>query len=207
VKTGKNWTRPTICLLSSLQLLIFFAAALVSRPSYSAAPCSSRKFDAQIAAAVKRHWFDFRAPAYLKAQLCAESGLNPDAVSPVGAQGLGQFMPRTWQDTVRKLNWDGAFHSPFNPKYAIDAAAVYQGDSRTAWDAAGRTPVQRNDLGLCAYNAGLGNCLQAQTRCKGARLWPDIAPCMPAVTGSRAQETLTYVWRINNYAGFLTVRP
>lgn len=46
-----------------------------------------------------------------------ESGFNPDAVSPVGAQGLMQFMPGTW---IRY-----GHGSPFNPKAAIFAGAAY----------------------------------------------------------------------------------
>ena len=46
-----------------------------------------------------------------------ESGFNSDAVSPVGAQGLMQFMPGTW---IRY-----GHGSPFNPKAAIFAGARY----------------------------------------------------------------------------------
>lgn len=34
-------------------------------------------------------------PAFLAAQIDAESGFNPDAVSPAGAIGIAQFMPAT----------------------------------------------------------------------------------------------------------------
>ena len=34
-------------------------------------------------------------PNLLLSQLTAESGLNPNAVSPVGARGIAQFMPGT----------------------------------------------------------------------------------------------------------------
>jgi hypothetical protein len=46
-----------------------------------------------------------------------ESGFNPGAVSPKGAQGLMQFMPGTWARYGQG--------SPFNPKAAIFAGAAY----------------------------------------------------------------------------------
>jgi soluble lytic murein transglycosylase-like protein len=46
-----------------------------------------------------------------------ESGFNPRAVSPAGAQGLMQFMPGTWARF--------GHGSPFDPKAAIFAGAAY----------------------------------------------------------------------------------
>ncbi|MHB1643611.1 MAG: transglycosylase SLT domain-containing protein [Acidithiobacillus sp.] len=67
-----------------------------------------------------------------------ESGFNPDAVSPVGAQGLMQFMPGTW---IRY-----GHGSPFNPKAAIFAGAAYL---RHLALKLGSWP-----LALAGYNAG-----------------------------------------------------
>lgn len=59
-----------------------------------------------------------QVPASLILAVAAqESGFNPDAVSPKGAQGLMQFMPGTW---VRFGQG-----SPFDPKAAIFAGARY----------------------------------------------------------------------------------
>ena len=55
--------------------------------------------------------------AMILAVAAQESGFNPDAVSPKGAQGLMQFMPGTW---VRFGQG-----SPFDPKEAIFAGARY----------------------------------------------------------------------------------
>ncbi|WP_291521806.1 transglycosylase SLT domain-containing protein [Acidithiobacillus sp.] len=67
-----------------------------------------------------------------------ESGFNPDAVSPVGAQGLMQFMPGTWARF--------GHGSPFNPKAAIFAGAAYL---RHLALQLGSWP-----LALAGYNAG-----------------------------------------------------
>ena len=46
------------------------------------------------------------------AQLAQESGWNPNATSPAGAQGIAQFMPATWATY-------GEGGDPFDPDDAI----------------------------------------------------------------------------------------
>jgi hypothetical protein len=76
--------------------------------------------------------------ALLAAQLYAESGFNPFAVSPRGAQGLAQFMPGT-ADAY-------GLADPFDPERAIDAQARLMRDLLRRF---GSVP-----LALAAYNAG-----------------------------------------------------
>jgi soluble lytic murein transglycosylase-like protein len=76
--------------------------------------------------------------ALLAAQLYAESGFNPAAVSPAGAQGIAQFMP----GTARSLGLD----DPFDAAKAIDAQAHLMRDLLRQL---GSVP-----LALAAYNAG-----------------------------------------------------
>lgn len=127
------------------------------------------------------------------------------AVSPVGAQGLAQIMPATFAEIVRQLHWDAAV-SAFNPERAIAAGSFYQGNMRRVWGAEGRTGADRNRLGNAAYNAGTGSILKAQKACGNARLWQDIAPCLPSITGRYASETLNYVQNITTYAAELKER-
>jgi hypothetical protein len=80
------------------------------------------------------------SPVLLAALLKAESGFDPRAVSPAGAQGIAQFMP----GTARGLG----LSDPFDPAAAIPAAArLLAGDVRSF----GSIP-----LALAAYNAGPG---------------------------------------------------
>lgn len=79
----------------------------------------------------------------LAAQIEAESGWDPEAVSPDGAVGLAQFMPETWEEIA------GPDEDPRDPEAAIPAQAIYMAelyDRFGSWDQA-----------LAAYNWGMGN--------------------------------------------------
>lgn len=88
--------------------------------------------------------------AVLAAQLNAESSWNPKAVSVVGAQGLGQFMPGTW------ATW-GNGGDPFDPKAAIAAQGRFMGalvqQLAPLSKSSGTDSVS---LALAGYNAGAG---------------------------------------------------
>lgn len=108
------------------------------------------------------------------------------------------MMPGTWVDVIRAMGWPKLV-SRRDARYAIEGGGWYQMKQRTAWGAQGRSPVQRNDLGLAAYNGGLGNMLKAQRACNDARLWEQIAPCLEGVTGQYSSETLDYVVKIHRW--------
>jgi hypothetical protein len=76
----------------------------------------------------------------LAAQLYAESGFNPFARSPAGAEGIAQFMPGT-AAAIGLLD-------PFDPEAAIDAQGHLMRDLLGRF---GSVP-----LALAAYNAGPG---------------------------------------------------
>ncbi len=57
------------------------------------------------------------SPSILLAVAAQESGFNPGAVSPAGAEGLMQFIPATWEKYGRG--------SPFNARDAMFAGARY----------------------------------------------------------------------------------
>lgn len=116
--------------------------------------------------------------AVLAAQLEAESGFDPNAVSSVGALGIAQFMPGTWATWGRDANGDG-IASPFDPLDAIAAQGalmchLLSTATKTGWG----DPI---DLALAGYNAGWG----AVTRYRGVPPFP---------------ETTAYIARIRSTA-------
>lgn len=135
--------------------------------------------------------FDWRL---LKAQLIAESGLNPRAVSPVGARGLGQFMPDAWREKLAAQGMD-ASTSPFDAKASIRCAGFYMRWLVRQW-ASPRPAAERYKLALASYNAGIGNILAAQKLAMSNR-YSAIMAQLPKVTGAEnARQTSTYVERI-----------
>ncbi|HKH23482.1 MAG TPA: transglycosylase SLT domain-containing protein [Solirubrobacterales bacterium] len=78
------------------------------------------------------------SPGLLAAQLMAESGFNPRAVSSAGALGIAQFMP----STARSYG----LTDPFDPVASIDAQAHLMSDLLRRFHSV--------PLALAAYNAG-----------------------------------------------------
>jgi cell wall-associated NlpC family hydrolase len=126
----------------------------------------------------------FVTESVLAAQLFQESQFNESAVSPVGAQGIAQFMPATWATWGRDENGDGKA-DPFDMQDAIPAAARF--DAHLA-DMVAAVPGDRTELMLAAYNAGPGAVLQYQ----------GVPPF---------QETQAYVRTITDLASQWSVTP
>lgn len=103
-------------------------------------------------------------------------------------------MPTTMPEIRRAIQFT---KSPFS-KAAIYPAAYYQGKVMGVW-VAKRSPFQRWLLGLACYNAGCGNILKAQAYCDNALLWKIIQHCLHLVTGKKANETKTYVSRVQKW--------
>ncbi len=130
--------------------------------------------------------------------------MNPNAVSPVGAEGIAQFMPGTWRDVSRQMGIPYGI-SPRDAKWAIDAGAYYMARQRRTWSSP-RPDLDRHFLAAASYNAGAGNLLKAQRLCRGAVLYDEIIACLPAVTGRHSRETITYVKRIQRWRAEMGAR-
>ncbi|MEU0373416.1 bifunctional lytic transglycosylase/C40 family peptidase [Streptomyces sp. NPDC006283] len=92
------------------------------------------------------------SPNLLAVLLTQESGFNPKAKSPVGAQGIAQFMPSTWESNGVDGNGDGK-RDVWDPEDAIPSSANYL---CTIADDVKDVPGNKQHNMLAAYNAGSG---------------------------------------------------
>ena len=173
--------------------LVGLSACVFSHQACSARRIDTRQYDDQIRSAWRRY-----LPVYHWgigwAQMAQESAFKVDARSPVGASGLAQFMPLTWQDMKRAgVVPDDA--SPRDARHAIQAQAFYMWRLNRTWSSK-RTDGDRMRLALASYNAGAGNIIKAQRACNMVVEYDAIMCCLPQVTGRHAFETLDYVPRI-----------
>ncbi|MDH4277362.1 MAG: transglycosylase SLT domain-containing protein [Acidimicrobiia bacterium] len=113
------------------------ATTRLSPANAATASAAPDRFRALFQQAGSTHGVD---PGLLAAVAKNESGFNPNAISPAGAQGIMQFMP----GTAAEFGVD-----PFDPASAIDGAARFL---RQLQDQFGSV-----ELALAAYNAGPGN--------------------------------------------------
>jgi len=118
----------------------------------------------------------------LARQTNAESGFDPEAVSPAGAIGLAQFLPETAEE------WG---IDPLDPEEAIDGQARYLRWCRDRWDPdlPGRVADDIKALGLYCYNAGIGNAYASQRRW-GWVTWAQAEPHAPAETQGYVRKVL-----------------
>lgn len=137
--------------------------------------------------------FDWRV---FKAQSMTESRLDPNAVSWVGARGLMQLMPSTYE-SIRSKNRE--FGPISNPEWNIAAGIYYNRQLWRQWES-GAAKTDRKDFMFGSYNAGRATILRAQRVALGKslneQLWLSIQNVAPDVPGWRHRETLDYVQRI-----------
>lgn len=180
---------------------LFILAALLLQLQSLSAVSFSNKYDRAIQKSVKLYWTDLEKPKYWKAQLYQESRFKKYVVSPVGAMGLAQFMPGTWKQISKELNYP-AYANAFIPKYAIFAGAYYMRKLRNSWSWK-RPLMDKHYLALASYNGGIGNMIKAQKLCDNKILFKDIIPCLHKVTGHHSNETIDYIKRIKRWYSLL----
>lgn len=106
---------------------------------------------------VQEAWSDAESvgipPGYYVRQINQESGFNPSAQSPAGAEGIAQFMPSTAAGIPNPLG--PGMLNPWDPHQALLAAARYM---------AAAAQQYRGDYAkaLAAYNGGSGEVTAAE---------------------------------------------
>ncbi len=187
--------------MSAGRLLLTCACALaLAAGSARAQKAASRtRYDPIFRKYTKRFFgpaFDWQ---YFKAQGMAESGLDPRARSRVGARGVMQLMPGTY-DLIRKARRErmGAIE---DPESNIAAAILHD---RDLWLSMQENPTfeERVRFMFGSYNAGEGPIGRARQAARAARLdehrWQSIQQVAPRVPNWRYRETLPYVDRIES---------
>lgn len=140
--------------------------------------------------------FDWRI---FKAQGIAESNLDMNAKSYVGARGIMQLMPSTFQEIQSKNPEVKAIN---HPEWNIAAGIYYDRQLWTQW----RQQVidaDQNRFMFGSYNAGRGTLMRAQEVARAKpldpMLWPSILVVASEVPKWRHQETLGYIEKIEAY--------
>ena len=175
-------------------MLVALVSAVV--PPRASAQASSEKYDAMFRKYTKRFFgpgFDWRL---FKAQGMAESNLNPQARSGVGARGIMQLMSSTYKE-VRSRNPD--LGKIDDPEWNIAAGISYNRQLWRQWQP--ESDVRHlYEFMFGSYNAGRSILLRAQRvardRALDDRLWPSIETVASSVPRWRYTETLAYVERI-----------
>jgi hypothetical protein len=129
------------------------------------------------AAAARRHGLD---PELVLAVVAVESGFRPQAVSPKGAQGLMQLMPKTASEL--------GVADAFDPEQNLDGGVRHLGSLLSLYDG----DVRR---ALAAYNAGEGAVARhngvppyAETRAYVERVLARYSPPAGSPPGSKAKK-------------------
>ena len=178
--------------------LALLSAIAVQVPTASAQPHDpADRYDDTFRKAAKRSFgpaFDWRL---FKAQGMAESNLDPQARSRVGARGLMQLMPSTYRE-IASENADLAMIN--NPELNIEAGIAYDRRLWLRWENDSIVDDRRQFM-FASYNAGRGTLLNAQRRARERRLdprqWRNIEKIAASVPRWRHVETLDYVRKID----------
>ncbi len=128
--------------------------------------------------------FDWR---WFKAQGITESGLRADATSWVGARGIMQIMPATFEEIAELSSLP--IRDTEDPAQNIAAGVFYD---RRLYDLWSDIPDRRQRLAFAfaSYNGGRSRTLRAQDRCPSeCAQWPNVQAYVP-------EETRNYVMKI-----------
>lgn len=179
-----------------------FFLGIIASFGVQSIPCEANGvtgiYDTVIKSAVNSYW----TPVYqkywcfYKSQLIVESGLRPDVRSPVGAQGLAQIMPATWEEVTKKT---GVNCHPYDAACSISMGAFYMNERIRGWSGMPRSDLCRLELAWASYNAGFGNIIKMQKVSGMKRCWDEIGPHAPKVTGRHALEVQNYITRIHQW--------
>jgi soluble lytic murein transglycosylase-like protein len=127
-----------------------------------------------------------------------ESNYDPKALSPRGAMGLGQIMPKTAKELGLIVGDDKTPGSVWHAESNLEASARYLKKLFDKYQKVGISEKEAWSFAAGAYNAGMGNIAKAINKIshEPVKTWNQVADVLPQVTGKYSQETIRYVNRL-----------
>ncbi|EAU55339.1 lytic transglycosylase domain-containing protein [Mariprofundus ferrooxydans] len=141
------------------------------------------QFESDVMLAAKETGLD---PASIWGVIRQESLFNRQALSPAGARGLMQLMPKTAKMVAGQINLHGGHRQLFSPAVNIRLGSRYLADMKSRFD-------NKLALAAAAYNAGPGRVSQwlERTPFDSSEVWVETIPY---------NETRRYVQHVIAYA-------
>ncbi|WP_297012897.1 transglycosylase SLT domain-containing protein [Thalassospira sp.] len=121
-------------------------------------PATADQYRRELTRVVQQEWGLDGSVAVHAAQIHQESGWRAHVDSPVGAQGLAQFMPTT-ADWIAEIYPDLGAAAPYSPVWAIRAMVRYDRhilDRLTPWRSPVLAACDAWAFTLSGYNGGPG---------------------------------------------------
>lgn len=179
-------------------LLVGVAVGIVSTLWWATAsaqvPPAAQAYRRDLVRAAQDVWGMDAPVSLLAAQLHAESAWRPDAVSPVGAQGLAQFMRATAADVARR--YGGGPPNPFDPRWAMAAQSRYLRELHAAV-AGAANPSERMAFSLAGYNGGARHVQRRRAlSATPERCFNAACDINPGVSSASQRENRAYSRRI-----------
>lgn len=141
----RKYARYALIAVVALMLLPLLAMA-------ADVPQAAKHYQRDLTRQARAVWGMDAPVAAFAAQIHQESRWRTDARSPVGAQGIAQFMPATATWISGAYRWGEA--QPYNPGWALRALVTYD---RHLWERVQASDAcSRMAMALSAYNGGLG---------------------------------------------------
>lgn len=184
-------------------ILVLLLGSVPSLAAQGRGAAAADRYDPHFRKYTKRYFgpaFDWRL---FKAQGMAESRLDTAARSRVGARGIMQLMPSTFE-SIRSRAPD--LVSIDDPEMNIAAGIRHNRELWRLWPEAA-TPVDQRRFMFASYNAGRTTIRRAQGVARASNLdphvWESIAAVAARVRRWRQAETLRYLRTIETWFGQL----
>ncbi|WP_445364410.1 transglycosylase SLT domain-containing protein [Microbulbifer sp. ANSA003] len=140
--------------IPALVLALSIALLASCHPAYAEIPRASQIYKRTLIRAAHAHWGLDAPIATMAAQIHQESRWKVDARSPVGAEGLAQFMPATSDWFAQLYPQTLGERQPYSAGWSLQALVLY--DHWLYRRLSASDNCERWAMVLASYNGGLG---------------------------------------------------